>query len=99
DFRGEAADQLFLAVQGRQHHTILADLAHDPQPISARLCLYPAGWQQTGGNAALSQFASNHVDRWPVARRELEFRDLGRSARRIPFDQPSLAWPAAERAI
>ena len=68
--------------QARQHHRLLAALAHQPLHLAARLSLHPARRQPPGRAAHLRQPDGRDAARRALARRELELRDLGRDSRR-----------------
>ncbi len=86
-----AAVQFQLALQGGQHHRILAAVAHLAIHIPARLSLYPAWRQSAWRNAALHQYL-HHDAAWRLmARRELDIRDLGRVAWHLSHHQPCVA--------
>ena len=68
--------------KSRQHHRVLAALAHQPVDLAARLPLHPARRQPQGPGAHLRQPDDRDAARRPVARRELELRHLGRHPRR-----------------
>ena len=76
-FRRSAAAQLFLALQGHQHHRLLAYLAHDAVAFSARICLHTLGRQPAGTHAPLRQSDVDHVPGRPLARGRLDFRRRG----------------------
>ena len=80
-----------LALQGCLDRRFLAPLAHHAVAFPARLPLHPARRQPARRGTALPQPPRHHAARRPVARRRLEFRDLGRPAWRLSGDQPSLA--------
>src|ERR1022692_3573312 len=80
---GEAAGlpfprELPAAVPGREHHGLLAPLAHLAIHLAARLSVLLIGWQSAGTLDDLPQFDAHHAARRAVARRELELRNLGR---------------------
>ncbi len=74
--------ELRFALPGRQHHRLLAALAHQPVDLAARLPLHPARRQPPGRAAHLRQPDGRHAARRAVARRQLELRALGRDPRR-----------------
>ena len=71
------------AVSFGQRHRILAALAHDAFAMVARLRLHLARRQSERRNPHLSESNGDHASRRIVARRKLEFRDLGRLSRRV----------------
>ncbi|MCK7577417.1 MAG: hypothetical protein MZV65_17460, partial [Chromatiales bacterium] len=56
--RRPTAAQLPLAVQGREHHRLLAPLAHDPVAVPARLPLHPARRQPPRARRAATSTCS-----------------------------------------
>ena len=65
-------------------HRVLAALAHQPVAVAARLSLHPARRQPRPGARDLSQSLPRVRRLRPVARRELDLRDLGHASRRVP---------------
>src|SRR5579863_8931884 len=65
-----------------KHHRVLAAMAYDAFQMAARLHLYIAGRKQERRISDLSEPDVDDASGWSVARRELEFRDLGRLSRR-----------------
>src|SRR5260221_2280994 len=86
-----ASLQFRLALQGAQHHRVLAPLAHDAFALPARLPLFSAWRQSQGPGAALRESDGDDVAGRPVARRKLDIRGLGRTARPLPGRQPRMA--------
>ena len=73
--------ELRFAVPVAVDHRILAALAHLAVHLAARLPLHPAGRQPEGAAAHLRQSDDGDGARRALARRLLEFRDLGRHPR------------------
>ena len=88
DVRHPAAAQLQLALQGGQHHRLLAPLAHHAVALPARLPLHPARRQPARRRRAATSTCDHDAARRPVARRRLDLRGLGRAARRLSGGQP-----------
>src|ERR1700704_6529381 len=86
--RHQAAAQFPFTLQGGKHHRILAALAHDAVTLLARLPVYPAWWRPKGRGKTVRQSDADDVAWWLVAWGRMEFRDLGRTARRL-FDGQS----------
>ncbi len=86
--RREVAAQFQLALQGRKHHRLLAALAYDAVPLSARLPLYLFGRQSERIRVALHQPNDHNGSGGTLARRGLDLHRVGRVARRI-FDGES----------
>ena len=74
--------ELRLALPGREHHRLLAAVAHQPLDLAARLPVHPARRQPPRQGSHLRQSHARHADRRLVARGELELRHLGRDPRR-----------------
>src|SRR5262249_28892445 len=75
--------QLPKTIPGVEYHRFLAPLAHVAFPVAARLPVYPAGRKSAWDPDDLPQPDAHHAAGRPVARRELELRDLGRLPRRF----------------
>ena len=74
--------QLQSAVSRGDARRLLAALAHVAVVLAARLSLHPPGRQPAWADQDLHQPAADHGAGRHLARRGLEVRDLGRSARR-----------------
>src|SRR5262249_7811362 len=88
------AAEFQLSVSGNQHHRLLAALAHDTVALPARLSVLRAWRQSPRTRAAVPEPPDHDVARWPVARRRLDVRNLGRPARLLSDRQPGLAGTA-----
>src|SRR3990167_8738760 len=77
DVRHPPANQLQLALQGDQHHRILAVLAYDAVALPARLSVYSAGRQPQRRVAPLPEPDDYDAARRAVAWCRLDLRDLG----------------------
>ena len=69
--------ELQLALQEREHHRVLAALAHVALDLPARLPLHPAGWQPAGHRAHLCESHAHDGHRRPVARCVMERSSSG----------------------
>ena len=79
----QAAAELQPSLRGGEHRRFLAPLAHLSVELAARLSvLLAAGSAFEVEDLHVHEPDDHHGDRRPVAWSELEFRDLGRAARR-----------------
>src|ERR1700746_3890613 len=75
--RSALAIQLQLAIQGDQHHRLLATLAHDAVAVPPRLSLRPPRGQSTRFCAALSEPHDHDAFGRSLAWCIVDVRDLG----------------------
>src|SRR4029077_4846822 len=76
--------ELSAAVSGPKPPGLLAALAHEPQQLAARLSVYSPRWKSQGENSDIRESDAHHAARRPLARCQLDLRDVGRDSRRRP---------------
>src|SRR5262249_11180396 len=85
----QTAYQLQHALLCREHHRVLATLAHFAFELAAGLLVHTPGWQPSWALCYLSQFIPDHAPGWALARSKLDFRFLGSVSRVAAVHPPS----------
>ncbi len=78
-------------IQIRQHHRVLASLAHQPLIVAQRLPLHQHGRQSPRQVPSVLQPAHDHAPRRLMARRIPQLHPLGRTAWPLPLHRQDLA--------
>ncbi len=97
DAQRAVSAELRQPLQGSEHRRVLAPLAYHAEWLPARSRLHPAWRQPARRDAAPGQSDGDDAAGWPVARRGMELRAVGRTARSVSGRARTVPLEAARR--